>query len=87
MGFLVGFDCDNQESFLVFRLENGQWNKITERMWMWRHGHSCELLDEDTMVVMGGDGPGPDENFYWNIDILDLGSLSWSKVKIKLNEV
>jgi len=76
---VAGFDFDNQESFLVYRLEKGQWNKITERNWKWRHGHSCELLDEDTMVVMGGDGPGPDENYFWNIDILDLGSLSWSK--------
>ena len=86
MGFLVGFDFDNQESFLVYRLEKGQWNKLTERKGM-RYGHSCELLDEDTMVVMGGDGAGPNENSFWNFDILNLGSLSWSKVKIKLNAV
>ena len=59
---------------------------MTERKWF-RYGHSCELLGEDTMVVMGGDGPGPNENYFWNIDILNLVSLSWSKVKIKSKKI
>ena len=80
MCFGVGIDADNVDYFLVYRLEKERWIKMGERKWMWRVGHSCELLDEDTMAVIGG------VNYYNNIDILDLGSLSWSKVKIKLNQ-
>ena len=55
---------------------------MTEREWTWRVGHSCELLDEDRLVVIGGRN-----KYNKNVDILNLGSFSWSKVKIKLNEV
>ena len=78
--FGVGIDADNEDYFLVYRLEKGRWIKIGERKWMWRVGHSCEFLDEDTMAIIGG------VNYYNNIDILDLGSLSWSKVKIESNQ-
>ena len=62
-------------NFLVYRLENGKWNKMTERKWLLRYGHSCELLDHKTMVVIGAQG------YYKNVDILDLESLSWTQVK------
>ena len=67
-------------NFLVYRLENGKWNKMTERKWYWRYGHSCEILNNDTMVVIGG------EKYYKSVDILDLGSLSWSQVKVQSNQ-
>merc|ERR1719493_201705 len=73
---VAGIDKDNTEHFVVYRLEEGQWKKMTEKKWKWRgrDGHSCELLDEKTMVVMGGG-----VQTARNVDILDLGSLSWSK--------
>ena len=80
MCFVVGIDRDNVENFLVYRLEKGKWNKMTERKWSSRWGHSCELLDDGTMVVIGGN------NYIKSVDILDLGSLSWSEVNSKLNQ-
>jgi len=70
---VAGIDWYNAEIFFVYRLEKGKWNKMTERKWRLRTRHSCELLDDRTMVVIGG------SNYYKSVDILDLGRLSWSK--------
>ena len=80
MCFVVGIDWYNAEIFFVYRLEKGKWNKMTERKWRLRTRHFCELLDDRTMVVIGG------SNYYKSVDILDLGRLSWSKVNSKLNQ-
>ena len=77
---ILGRDRDKDGTFHVYRLKQRQWNKISERKWKWRSGNSCELLDEDTMVVIGGYGYGK------SVDILNLISLSWSKVRFKLNQ-
>ena len=75
MCFVLGPD-NTKKRFLVYRLERGQWKKISEKKQSKRrYGHSCELLEENRLVLIGGDYSAK------GVGILDLGSLSWSEVK------
>ena len=60
----------------MYRLEGEKWKKLGEKNWISRFGHSCQLLDGERLVVIGGDF------FEKSVDILDLNSNSWSKVNI-----
>ena len=67
-------------NFLVFRLEGGEWKMLKEekqRMQKWVHriGHSCQMLPDDRLAVLGGYG-----DLTWSFDILDLNTLSWTEV-------
>ena len=54
----------------VERLENGEWNElIEEKRFGFRYGHSCQLLSNERLVILGG------ENFEQQVDVLDLKSL------------
>ena len=79
---------DDKFNFLVYRLENGEWNKlIEEKRFGFRYGHSCQLLSNERLVILGG------KNFEQQVDVLDLKSLTWSKVScscfflMKLNRI
>jgi len=71
---VAGIDMDDRFKFHVYRLENGEWNKlIEENRFGLRYGHSCHLLSNERLVILGG------ENFKQQVDVLDLKSLTWSK--------
>merc|ERR1719474_753293 len=80
---VAGIDMDNGlRRFHVYRPENGEWNKLVEEnQFSFRYGHSCQLLTNERLVILGG------ENFQDKVDILDLKSLTWSsgpRMPIKL---
>ena len=64
-----------RSSFLVFLQKEGNWKKLTERSWN-RGGHSCLALNDEKLLILGGEGV-----YERSVDILDLASLTWSKVK------
>ena len=73
--FVEGIDMDNRLGFLVYRLENGEWNElIKDSRFHYRVGHSCQLLTNDRLVILGG------MNYQHQVDVLDLKSLTWSTV-------
>ena len=73
--FVEGKDMNNRLSFLVYRLENGEWNKLVEEnRFGYRYGHSCQVLTIERLVILGG------VNFEHKVDVLDLKSLTWSTV-------
>ena len=73
--FVEGIDMSNRLSFLVYRLENGEWNKLVEESrFGYRYGHSCQVLSNERLVILGG------VNFEHKVDVLDLKSLTWSTV-------
>jgi len=70
---VAGIDIDNRLSFIVYRLENGEWNElIKDSRFHYRVGHSCQLLTNDRLVILGG------MNYQHQVDVLDLKSLTWS---------
>ena len=72
--FVAGMDMDNPNRFLVYRLENGDWKKLTDKNWFYRIAHSCQLLTNDRLVIIGGG------QYAQNVDVLHLRSLTWSEV-------
>ena len=58
----------------MYRLEGRKWKKVAEKKWIDRSGHSCQLTRSQRLVVLGG------SNFEQSVDVLDLKSLTWSKV-------
>jgi len=76
---VAGMDWDNEDNFLVYNLVGGEWKKLSERKWNRRHGHSCQLLSNERLAVLGGSGGKEGEYLYKNFDILDLSSLTWSE--------
>jgi len=77
---VAGFDMDDIMNFLVLRLEGGEWKKLKEEKWRmqkwWqRFGHSCQMLPDGRLAVIGGYGDRVLKRF----DILDLNTLKWSE--------
>jgi len=77
---VAGFDMDEIQNFLVLRLEGGEWKKLKEEKWRmqkwWqRFGHSCQMLPDGRLAVIGGYGDRVLNRF----DILDLNTLKWSE--------
>ena len=70
----VGRDDNDWHKFVVHRLEAGEWKKIAERKWYDRVGHSCELLGNERLAVLGG------WNHQKSVDVLNLNNLKWAKV-------
>ena len=64
-----------RSSFLVFLQKEGNWKKLTERSWN-RGGHSCLALNDEKLLIIGGEG-----GYEKSVDILELASLTWLKVK------
>ena len=61
-------------SLVVERLEAGQWNVLSSKYTRMRYYHSCELIGEAKLLIMGG-------NHYRNtMNIFDLKSNTWKKV-------
>jgi len=79
---IVGFNWDTARKseehgqvgyLIVGRLEAGRWKTLSSKSSRMRYDQSCELIDEEKLVVMGG-------NHYRNtMDIFDLRSNTWSK--------
>ena len=72
---------DDVSNFLVLRLEGGEWKKLKEEKWRmqkwWqRYGHSCQMLPNDRLAVLGG----WEDRVLKRFDILDLNTLKWSEV-------
>ena len=81
---VLGTDFDNEDKFRVFRLVGGNWTQLTEMNWTNRYGHSCQLVQNEKLVVLGG------YEHNHRVDIFDLATLTWSKVSSSLeneNEV
>jgi len=80
---VAGIDRDNPLNFLVYRLENGEWKKLTENtQFHLRVGHSCQFLNNNRLVILGG------KHYMHQVDILDLRTLTWStgpRIPIELN--
>ena len=73
--FVEGINMDNRLSFVVYRLENGEWNELhKDSRFHYRVGHSCQLLTNDRLVILGG------MHYEHQVDVLDLKSLTWSAV-------
>ena len=77
-------DWDELTNFLVFRLEGGEWKKLKEEKWRmqkwWqRYGHSCQMLSNNRLAVLGGYGDLLQHQ--QRFDILDLNTLKWSDVE------
>ena len=76
-------DMDDISNFLVLRLEGGEWKKLKEEKWRmqkwWqRYGHSCQMLPNNRLAVLGGYG---DISLNQKrFDIFDLNNLKWSEV-------
>ena len=68
-------DHQRESTFLVFLQKEGNWTKLTERSWN-RGGHSCLALNDEKLLIIGGE-----DGYEKSVDILDLASLTWSKVK------
>jgi len=74
LGVIVaGTDFDNEDKFRVFRLEGRNWTQLTEMNWTNRYGHSCQLVQNEKVVVLGG------YEHKQRVDIFDLATLTWSK--------
>jgi len=76
---VAGIDGMDISNFLVFRLEGGEWKMLKEekqrkQKWVHRIGHSCQMLPDDRLAVLGGYG-----DLTWSFDILDLNTLTWTK--------
>ena len=67
-------NTDHVDTFSVYRLEGKQWRKLVERDWGERYGHSCELLGDNKLAVLGGN------HYAIYFDVLDLKNLFWSEV-------
>jgi len=60
-------------SLIVGRLEAGQWKTLSSKYTRMRYYHSCELIGEEKLLIMGG-------NHYRNtMNIFDLKSNTWKK--------
>ena len=70
---------EQRHKFLVFRLENGEWKKLTDKNRFYRIAHSCQLLTNDRLVILGG------RQYAHKVDVLHLKNLTWSEVSILLN--
>jgi len=74
---VAGYNWDTDRgkvgSFVVGRLEAGEWKMLSSKRVNMRYYQSCELIGEEKLIIMGG-------NYYRNtMDILDLKSNTWSK--------
>ena len=71
-------DVDDISNFIVLRLEGGKWKKLKEEKWWQRYGHSCQMLPNNRLAVLGGYG---DISLNQKrFDIFDLNTLKWSEV-------
>ena len=76
--YVLGTDWKEPKHFFVFRLEGQEWIKLIEKEWRLRTFHECQMLDDDRLSVLGG--RTYDYEYKERFDILDLKSLTWSKV-------
>ena len=65
----------NEGSFVVGILEGNTWRKLADLDSGFRYWHTCELINDEKLVIMGGKN-----NNGKRVDILDLKSNTWSKV-------
>jgi len=74
---VAGMDVDDISNFIVLRLEGGKWKKLKEEKWWQRYGHSCQMLPNNRLAVLGGYG---DISLNQKrFDIFDLNTLKWSE--------
>jgi len=64
----------NEGSFVVGILEGNTWRKLADLDSGFRFWHSCELINDEKLVIMGGKNKNGKR-----VDILDLKSNTWSK--------
>jgi len=67
-------------TFAIYKLDWAEnvWKTVTTRDdWKYRNYQSCVMLDEDRLALIGG---GPGVRFSKRFDVLNLESVTWSKM-------